>query len=69
MEFNFSEQTKGVFYLIGGLVTLSYTLGWFQVELHSLMLIGAILITVYGFIKSGLLVYLQGLINSATTKK
>lgn len=69
MEFNFSESTKGIFYLIGGLVTLSYTLGWFQVELRSLMLAGAILITAYGFIKSGLMAYFQALINSTTNKK
>ncbi len=69
MNFNFSDQTKGICYLAGGLIALFYTFGWFQAHLYYLMLTGAIVATAYGFIKSGLLLYVQHLIQSFTITK
>jgi hypothetical protein len=52
-HFELTETQKGFVYLIVGIVVLLYAFNFFQAWLNTLVIIGGILLTGYGFMKIG----------------
>lgn len=52
-NFELTETQKGFVYMIVGIIVLLYAFNFFQAWLNTLVVVGGILLTAYGFIKVG----------------
>ncbi|MBT3455814.1 hypothetical protein HN446_02010 [bacterium] len=69
MKMNLSEKPRGFLYIIGGLALLLHTLGWIQVGLNYVIIIGALYAIVYGFFMVDGPKYIKKLLSGKKAKE
>lgn len=65
-ELHLNENQKGYVYITLGIIVLLYAFGFFQTWLNTLVIVGGILLAVYGFIKIGGVEKIRSLISKGS---
>ena len=63
MEFKITEQQKGIFYILCGIIVTLHTFGIIETGLNYIIAFGAIYFTVYGFFKADGVKYAKKILN------
>lgn len=68
LNINFTDQQKGILYILFGSILLLYTLGIFQKGFSLLIILGSLALIVYGMVISGYWATIETLIRKKTKK-